>query len=75
MDAISVSVNEGFDRLQRRLLEMRVGDRLRPIDAAEESGLTPELCLAVLAGLERAGLMTRNEGDCFVRRTLDLGAA
>lgn len=54
---------------------MRVGDRLRPVDAAEESGLTPELCLAVLAGLERAGLMTRSEGDCFVRRTLDLGAA
>lgn len=71
---MTVSVNDGFDRLQRRLLDMRVGDRLRPIDAAEESGLTPELCLAVLTGLERAGLMSRGDDDCFVRRTLDPGA-
>jgi hypothetical protein len=72
--AFSISVNEGFDRLERRLLDMQVGDRLRPEDAAEETGLTPEICLAVLAGLEKAGLMHRHEQDCFVRRRLDLNA-
>jgi hypothetical protein len=70
----SISVNEGFDRLQRRLLDMRVGELLRPMEAAEETGLTPEICLAVLAGLEKAGLMTRDGKDCFVRRRLDMSA-
>jgi hypothetical protein len=45
---------------------------LRPMDAADETGLAPEVCLAVLAGLERAGLMARSGGDCFVRRRLEL---
>jgi len=71
MDATSISVNEGFDRLQRRLLAMRVGDVLRPEDAAEETGLPADTCLAVLAGLEKAGLMTRSPEDSFVRRRLD----
>lgn len=71
MDSISVSVNEGFDRLQRRLVGMRIGDRLRPTDAADETGLTPEICRAVLAGLEKAGLMARTGDDSFERRTLD----
>jgi hypothetical protein len=77
MDSITVTVtvNEGFDRLERRLLDMQVGDRLRPADAAKETGLAPELCLAVLAGLEKAGLMQRRDEDCFVRRRLDLSAA
>jgi hypothetical protein len=73
----SVSVNDGFDRLQRLLLAMHVGDELRPGDAADETGLSPELCRAVLLGLERAGLMSRCEtgsGDRFVRRSLDLMA-
>lgn len=72
MDTISISVNEGFDRLQRRLLEMQVGDVLRPSDAAQETGLPQETCLAVLAGLEKAGLMTRSTDDNFVRRRLEL---
>jgi hypothetical protein len=70
MNSISITVNDAFDRLQRRLLEMTVGDTLTPTDAADESGLAPEVCLAVLVGLERAGLMTRENGDRFVRRTL-----
>ena len=56
---------------------MHVGDELRPGDAADETGLSPELCRAVLLGLERAGLMSRCEtgsGDRFVRRSLDLMA-
>jgi hypothetical protein len=75
MDGTSISVNEGFDRLQRRLLDMRVGERLRPMDAAEETGLAPDICVAVLEGLERAGLMQRGDEDFFVRRRLDLSAA
>ena len=70
---MSVSVNEGFDRLQQLLLAMHVGDELRPGDASDETGLSPELCLAVLVGLERAGLMARGGEDRFVRRGLDLG--
>lgn len=75
MDSITISVNDAFDRFERRLLDMQVGDRLRPADAAQETGLTPETCLRVLAGLEKAGLMQRRDEDCFVRRRLDLGAA
>ena len=72
MVIMSVSVNEGFDRLQQLLLAMHVGDELRPGDASDETGLSPELCLAVLVGLERAGLMARGGEDRFVRRELDL---
>jgi len=72
MDHITLSVNEGFDRLQRLLLAMNVGDTLRPFDAAEETGLTADVCRAVLQGLERAGLMTHEQEDCFIRRTLDV---
>lgn len=70
---MSVSVNQGFDRLQQLLLAMHIGDEVRPGQAADATGLSPELCLAVLVGLERAGLMARGENDRFVRRTLDLG--
>ena len=71
---MSSSVNEGFDRLQELLLAMNIGDELRPGDAADETGLSPELCRAVLVGLERAGLMSRRDDDRFVRRTLDFDA-
>jgi hypothetical protein len=70
MESLSISVNDAFDRLQRRLLAMTVGDVLTPADAADDSGLAPDVCLAVLVGLERAGLMKRENGDRFVRRTL-----
>jgi hypothetical protein len=71
MDGMSISVNDAFDRLQRRLLAMTVGDVLTAADAADDSGLDQETCLAVLVGLERAGLMTR-ENERFVRRSLTL---
>jgi hypothetical protein len=74
MESFSISVSEGFDRLQRRLLAMQVGDEVRPGDAADESGLSPEVCMAVLLGLERAGLMMRAGQDRFVRRRLELQA-
>lgn len=65
------TVNHGFDRLQDLLLDMRAGDELRVAEAANRSGLKPEICLAVLKGLTRAGLMSHEAGDLFVRRHLD----
>jgi DNA-binding IclR family transcriptional regulator len=65
-------VNQGFDRLQRLLLDMHTGDELRATEASERTGLSPEMCRAVLEGLTRAGLMSREPDDRFVRRTLDL---
>jgi hypothetical protein len=70
-------VNNGFDRFQQLLLDMHVGDELRPGDAAHQTGLSTDVCREVLLGLERAGLMTREAGDdndCFVRRRLELGS-
>jgi hypothetical protein len=72
MEPISVSVNEGFDRLQRLLLGMHAGDDLTVADTALLTGLDPDVCLAVLEGLQRAGLMARDGEHRFVRKTLDL---
>ncbi len=72
MEPHSLTVNQGFDRLQRLLLGMRAGDELKPGDAADATGLTPEICRAVLVRLERAGLMTHQSEDLFVRRSLDV---
>ncbi len=72
MEPISLSVNEGFDRLQRLLLAMRVGDDLTPADAAQVTGLNETLCRAMLEGLERAGLMVQEGDGRFVRRPLQL---
>jgi DNA-binding IscR family transcriptional regulator len=75
MGSAAVSKEEGFDRLQRLLLDMRAGDQVRVAAVAETTGLSESICLAVLEGLERAGLMTRAAGDHFVRRTLDVMAS
>jgi DNA-binding IclR family transcriptional regulator len=72
MGTIAVSKDEGFDRLQHLLLDMRTGDDVRAADVADATGLSTAICLAVLEGLERAGLMARADEDRFVRRTLDL---
>ena len=72
MDPISLSVNEGFDRLQRLLLAMRAGDDLTPADAAQVTGLNETVCRAMLEGLERAGLMARGSDGRFVRKPLEL---
>jgi hypothetical protein len=75
MDKIKRSVQEGFDRLQRVLFDMLPGDELRPKDAADICGLSEDVCRSVFEGLERAGMMTHESGDRFVRKTLDLQAA
>ncbi len=70
--AMEISVNHGFDRLQRILTTMNVGDEISASAAAEETGLSEEVCRAVLTGLERAGLMTHGADDRFTRCSLDL---
>ena len=72
MEPISLSVNEGFDRLQRLLIAMRAGDHLTPADAAQVTGLNETLCRAMLEGLERAGLMVQKGDGRFVRKPLEL---
>jgi hypothetical protein len=63
--------NDRFDRLQQLLLRMNVGQKLRPDEAAQQTGLAEATCLAVLRGLERAGLMRSGQDDAFVRCKLD----
>jgi hypothetical protein len=70
--AMEVSVNHGFDRLQRILTTMNVGDGISPATAADETGLSEQVCRAMLAGLERAGLMTQGPDDRFTRCQLNL---
>ena len=69
---ILLSVNEGFDRLQRMIVALNVGQEIRASHAAAETGLSEEVCRAVLSGLERAGLMTHHDQDVFERCALDL---
>jgi DNA-binding IclR family transcriptional regulator len=71
MGYINESLNDGLDRLQRVLLDMRNGDELVCADAARLSGLNQDVCRTVLEGLTRAGLMSQESDDRFVRRTLD----
>jgi hypothetical protein len=69
------TVHAGFDRFQELLLAMRVGDELRASDAARLTGLSHDVCRSVLEGLKRAGLMTHQGEDRFVRKTLDTSAS
>lgn len=68
-------VHDGFDRFQELLLAMRAGDELRASDAARLTGLSQDVCRSVLDGLKRAGLMTHQGDDRFVRKTLDVMAS
>lgn len=69
------SLNDGLDRLQRVLLQMRTGDQLACAEAARLSGLNQDICRTVLEGLTRAGLMSHEDDDRFVRRSLDAFSA
>jgi len=66
------SVQSGFDRFQDLLLAMRAGDELRASEAARITGLSDDVCRSVLEGLKRAGLMTHQGDDRFVRKTLEV---
>jgi hypothetical protein len=70
----SATRHDQFDRLERLLVAMRIGEELRPCDAADVSGLAESMCRTVLQGLERAGLMAEKQPDVFVRRSLDFTA-
>ena len=72
MFSISPDITEeGFDRLQQLLLDLRVGEELRVSEAAHACGLSEHVCQAMLEGLERAGLMAQAHPDRFVRRRLE----
>jgi DNA-binding IclR family transcriptional regulator len=65
-------LNDGIDRLQHLLLELRNGDTLACAEAARTCGLSEQNCRTVLEGLTRAGLMSHEADDRFVRRTQTL---
>ena len=48
MGYFNESLNDGLDRLQRILLEMRHGEELACAEAARLSGLNQEVCRTVL---------------------------
>lgn len=73
MEQIS-NTSVGFDRLERLLLAMRIGDEMRAAEAARLTGLPEATCRAMLVGLQRAGLMTHRDADLFVRQTSDATA-
>jgi DNA-binding IclR family transcriptional regulator len=62
---------DGFDRLQRLLVDLRDGESIRLTDAAQSSGLSADTCRAMLEGLTRVGLMSREGDERFVRRCAD----
>lgn len=67
MNETNAPIHDAFDRLQRLLLTMRTGDELGPRDAARLTGLAEGTCRSVLEGLARAGLMSSDGHDRFVR--------
>jgi hypothetical protein len=75
MSYTNESLNDGFDRLQRLLLQMRDGDELLCAEAARVSGLNLGICRAVLEGLTRAGLMSHEADDRFVRRSMTMATS
>jgi DNA-binding IclR family transcriptional regulator len=62
-------VNDAFDRLQHLLLSMRAGDQLATHEASRLTGLAETTCRSVLEGLAKAGLMSHEGGDRFIRVT------
>ncbi len=74
MSFLSRKTDEGFDRLQTLLLNMRAGDALCVDEAVRASGLSEDVCRTALESLERVGLMNRENDRRFVRRTLDVVA-
>lgn len=66
----SLVLDAGLDKLQNLLLAMVEGDAVSLPQAMEISGLPATQCEAVFEALTRAGLMTRAEGDAYVRKHL-----
>lgn len=72
MSFLSRKADEGFDRLQTLLLNMRAGDALCVEEAVRASGLSEDICRKALEALEKVGLMNRENERRFVRRTLNV---
>jgi hypothetical protein len=72
MNYLPGTQDEAFDRLERLLVSMRVGDELFVPDVVRLTGLSEEVCSKMLTGLTRAGLMSCKSERLFVRRPLDL---
>jgi hypothetical protein len=71
----SSNQKEGFDRLERLLLNMRAGEDLTVHDVAVATGLATSICQTVLERLTTAGLMVHAAEDRFIRKTLDITLA
>ena len=67
MSETGASFDDAFDRLQKLLLTLRTGDGLGARDAARLTGLAESTCRTVLEGLAKAGLMSHDGQDRFVR--------
>src|SRR5262249_20268776 len=63
-------IEDGLDRLQKLLLEMRAGDEVVPPEAARATGLSEDMCRMVLERLANVGLMKQEREGSFVRRPL-----
>ena len=48
-------LDDGFNRLQALLLDMRAGDTLRIGDAVRQSGLSEDVCRSALEALTQIG--------------------
>jgi hypothetical protein len=66
----SLVLDAGLDKLQTMLLGMVEGDEVSLPQAMEISGLPATQCEAVFEALTRAGLMSRSQGDAYVRKHL-----
>jgi hypothetical protein len=71
MFSITPNATERFDRLQELLLNLQVGDEICVSEAAHATGLSEKVCLAMLEGLLRTGLMAQADANRFVRRRLE----
>jgi hypothetical protein len=71
MASLVQHVDQGFDRLQALLLDLRAGDVLYVGDAVRVSGLSEGTCRTALEALARVGLLSRECDGRFVRLTLN----
>lgn len=62
--------DDGFDRLQALMLNLRAGDVVSVDEAVRISGLSEQFCSAALEALAHVGLLVRESDSRFVRQAL-----
>lgn len=67
-------VDEGFDRLQALLLNLRAGEAVSVDEAVQTSGLSERFCRAALEALAQVGVLIQEDDSRFVRRALNSAA-